>query len=376
MFRRSPVHDACSTVDGPTTNTTVWTASTAGAIYGSPALANTTLFVGSYTTPRGTMAAYDTATGATQWQFQAGGAIGSTPVHIPPYDLLVFGADDGCLYGLEASTGVQLWKWRHAKFGKFNMASSPVFDAESSLLFFGTSDRTGHIFAVSLALPLAPELQWARATGVGDGVPGGPALSGGTVTVGANDGKVYNIDAESGAVRWTTQTSGVVYSSPAISRDGQIVFVGSNDGNCFALNHSTGAVLWSFLTPGWADSSPAVDDADGAVYFATSNGNGFQNYAALFKLKMTTGDVMWSDVLASADGLYDPVIAGSKIYAGSINAGTTPGYPPGYLVAWEKASGTRSWMLETGGHLGAAAALGAAGELYIGDQRGHLFKLV
>jgi outer membrane protein assembly factor BamB len=140
------------------------------------------------------------------------------PCHIASHDLLVFGADDGVLYGVTASTGAELWTWRHQLFGKFNMASSPVFDSVTQLLYFGTSDRTGHIFAVRLGAAgtdAAPKLEWALATGIGDGVPGGPALSGGALTVGANDGKVYHVNATTGAVLWTTQTHGIVYSSPA-----------------------------------------------------------------------------------------------------------------------------------------------------------------
>ena len=47
----------------------------------------------------------------------------------------------------------------------------------------------------------------------------------------------------------------------------------------------------------------------------------------------------------------------------------------GHLIAWEKATGKPLWSLETGGHLGAAAAIGIHGELFIGDRRGKLFKL-
>ena len=42
---------------------------------------------------------------------------------------------------------------------------------------------------------------------------------------------------------------------------------------------------------GWVDSSPAVDDEAGLVFFATSNGDGFQNYAALYAINGTTGEV-------------------------------------------------------------------------------------
>jgi outer membrane protein assembly factor BamB len=59
-----------------------------------------------------------------------------------------------------------------------------------------------------------------------------------------------------------------VRSSPAVA--GAVVYVGSGDGKVYALNATTGATLWTATSIDAVGSSPAV--AGGVVYFAASEG--------------------------------------------------------------------------------------------------------
>jgi len=56
--------------------------------------------------------AYDTATGKQQWRFFADGPVRFAPIGAE--GRIYFGADDGCVYCLEATTGRQLWKFNAA----------------------------------------------------------------------------------------------------------------------------------------------------------------------------------------------------------------------------------------------------------------------
>ena len=56
-----------------------------------------------------------------------------------------------------------------------------------------------------------------------------------------------------------------VYSSPAVV--GGVVYVGSDDGNVYALNAANGAKLWNYTTGSEVYSSPAV--VDGVVYIGS-----------------------------------------------------------------------------------------------------------
>lgn len=74
-----------------------------------------------------------------------------------------------------------------------------------------------------------------------------PTVVGGTVYVGAStyhdgNGKVYAVDAESGAVRWTTPVAGSVTMTPAVA-DGKVNVRTSQD-KVYALDAKTGEKLW------------------------------------------------------------------------------------------------------------------------------------
>ncbi len=71
-----------------------------------PVVLGQTMFVGSARTD--SVTAIDTRTGDQKWQFFAEGPIRFAPVAWK--DRIYFGADDGCLYCLEAKTGKLIWK--------------------------------------------------------------------------------------------------------------------------------------------------------------------------------------------------------------------------------------------------------------------------
>jgi hypothetical protein len=91
-------------------------------------------------------------------------------------------------------------------------------------------------------------------------------VAGGTVFVGADDAKLYAVDAATGAVRWTATTgAALTVSSPAVA-DGR-VFVGSPDQKLYAFDAATGAQLWNTSTGAAVEAPPTV--ADGVVYAAS-----------------------------------------------------------------------------------------------------------
>ena len=69
--------------------------------------------------------------------------------------------------------------------------------------------------------------------------------------------------------KWAFHTRNAIDSTPAVV--GGMVYVGSEDGNLYALDVATGAMKWAFHTAGYIDSSPVV--ADGVVYIGSEDGN-------------------------------------------------------------------------------------------------------
>ena len=97
----------------------------------------------------------------------------------------------------------------------------------------------------------------------GGGIPHTAAVADGRLYFGSLDGQVYALDAASGAPLWKYRTGGAVYSAPAVV-DGT-VYIGSLDGSLYALNAENGNLRWRFDTGGRVATSPAV--ANGRVYF-------------------------------------------------------------------------------------------------------------
>ena len=138
--------------------------------------------------------------------------------------------------------------------------------ADSWPMFHYDSAHTG---STNSAAPLTKQMLWNYTTGVGvrfAAVEGSPAVAGGVVYVGSNDGKVYALDAFGGSPLWNFTTGGPVSSSLAIFKD--TVFVSSNDRKLYALDAQTGNIVWNY-TVGSALSSPSV--SNGIVYVGARN---------------------------------------------------------------------------------------------------------
>ena len=105
----------------------------------------------------------------------------------------------------------------------------------------------------------------------GDNVDSSPAVLGGYVYVGGDDGKVYCLNSQTGDKVWEFGTGdwGSIESSPAVS--GNFVYVGSNDIKVYCLDAQTGNKVWMFkIGDYYVNSSPAV--LDGRVYVGSDDG--------------------------------------------------------------------------------------------------------
>ena len=147
-------------------------------------------------------------------------------------------------------------------------------------------------------------VKWVFPTG--GAVHSSPAVADGTVYVGSRDGRLYALDAATGAPLWEYRTESWVESSPAVV-DGSVYF-GSQDGMLRALDAATGTLRWEFDAGFGVDSSPAV--AAGIVYFGADHG--------LFAVDAASGEPRWSLELPFRVG--SPVVANGIVYVGSVQA--------------------------------------------------------
>ncbi|MBS1532977.1 MAG: PQQ-binding-like beta-propeller repeat protein [Bacteroidetes bacterium] len=216
-----------------------------------------------------------------------------------------------------------------------------------------------------------------------------PAVCHGVVYIGSEDHYLYAIDEHSGKLLWKFETGGAVHSSPAVYNG--TVFFGSFDGFYYAVNCVNGKLVWKFKTGGekrvgarglWTMkpvntymddpfdfflSSPVVapDTKNPVVYFGSSDGN-------VYALNANNGRKLWAfktnGVVHTSPALYK-----GKLYFGSWDT---------YLYALDAKTGKLAWKFETGkqpvyhlleGIQGSPACAG--GLVFTGARDGFLYAL-
>ena len=194
----------------------------------------------------------------------------------------------------------------------FVFYNTEVFDKPSPTLNSNSAANQWNMFRHDLlhsgsadlnAPALQGNIQWTFSTG--GVIQSSPAVAGGMVYFGSRDGKIYAVNAATGAEQWEYQTGSWVDSSPAVVNN--VVYVGSNDGNLYALDASNGQKLWVFKTSGPILSSPAV--ADGVVYFGGDDDR-------IYALNALTGKKLWS-FKTGGQVTSSPLVANGIVYVGS-----------------------------------------------------------
>jgi len=177
-----------------------------------------------------------------------------------------------------------------------------------------------------------------------------PAIAGGVIFVGSDDGNLYAIDQQTGAQKWQFATKSRIPSSPAVSRG--IVYFSSYDGTFYAVDAASGKLVWKFRNPGERRfaathlhgsipvgetmpdpfdvylSSPVV--WNGAVYFGSGDGN-------IYSLDAATGSLRWK--FQTGDVVHaSPAIADGRLYIGSWDS---------YFYALDALTGKELWRFKT-----------------------------
>jgi len=258
----------------------LWSASILNGPYGwsSPAVVAGTpplVFVGS---GAGSVMRFNGDTGA---------GMGTAPVGGTPNSPITYANDkiytgthnftnaDPTLVALNAGSGSVAWTYDYYLYhggvvGFVNANGAAVADGDSDAdldVYFGVVTWTGNgPEAICLDEATGAEV-WTK--DIGGWSTSTPAVHGGRVFIGSDDGRLYALDAATGVADWYFQTGGPVWSAPAVA-DGK-VFIGSLDHTLYAVDEGDGSILWSYYTgASRMYSSPAV--ADGNVFIGNENG--------------------------------------------------------------------------------------------------------
>ncbi len=156
--------------------------------------------------------------------------------------------------------------------------SSPAVDASRGRVMYGSYDGTLRNFlvtpissGVNQCFGLKHVPAWTFTVPDDDGptkIHASPAISGDLAVVGSNNGNIYGVNSQTGALKWWHRTGDSVTSSPAIANG--IVIAGSDDGKVYWINATDGTQLKTFDTGAPIKASPAIDGK--RAYVATFDG--------------------------------------------------------------------------------------------------------
>jgi outer membrane protein assembly factor BamB len=192
---------------------------------------------------------------------------------------------------------------------------------------------------------------------LGDILYSSPAIDkNGIIYIGGLNKYFYAINPN-GTLKWRYEAGGPIASSPAIAEDGTI-FVGSEDTKLYAFNPN-GTKKWALtIGDGWVESSPVIDE-DGIIYIGSVNGN---NICAVYP----NGTKKW-----------DTKLGGLVYYSAGLDDNGTGyiGCNDGYMYAFYCINGSIKWKYKTGGKIGSAPAIDNEGIIYFGSNDGYLYAL-
>ncbi|MBI2925514.1 MAG: PQQ-binding-like beta-propeller repeat protein [Verrucomicrobia bacterium] len=336
--------------------------------------------LGSTTSQPATLAV--TSFGAKRWEFNATGAVQSSPgigsdgtiyvassggsgtigriaaLHpdgsvkweVPNADPIVAAlavGPDGTIYlpvfsqlRARAPDGGSRWEFQAGD----NIATSPAIGADGTI-YFGSLDW--RLYA------LRPDgtKKWHFAAGWY--IVSSPAIDAyGTIYFGSHDKKLYALNPD-GSKKWEFLTGHEIHSSPAIGNDGTI-YVTSYDGKLYALNPD-GTQKWASFNGG-GDSSPALGP-DGAIYVGRGRNLYAFSSSGAQKWTFATGDKVVCSPAVAADGTVCFGSLDGKFYA--LNA-----------------DGTKRWDFAASAGFGESSpAIGPDGVVYVGSHDGFLYAL-
>lgn len=361
--------------DVPTTSaepSVAWTYEAGGPFWGSPAVVDGTVYVGS---TDGSVYAIDAGMGERRWSVATDGRIEATPavdggtVYVGSYDMH--------LYALDAETGEPRWTRDlgglirgsptvsngtvYVGVGCHNLACAP-FAEEAGVT------GVGWVYALDAD---SGETIWRY--DVGTEVVSTPAVAGGTVYVGASDDTLYAFDAASGAPRWTYEAGDMVWSSPALAFG--TVYFADWDGLVYAVDASSGEELWFADTvSNYISGSVAVDE--NAVYVGDTPYNSLDdpspNYGTMLRLDRTTGERAWEFETTAYEVGSSPAVSDDRVYFGT--HGQTGSEDVG-VYALSADDGEREWYMEIGGQGVGSSPVLLDGVLYFAGTDGVVYAV-
>ena len=230
----------------------LWAFKTGGEIKSSPVVIGDRVLIGSYDEHLYCLSARN---GTVLWKAKTNGPVHSTP-GISDGMAFVAGCDE-VFRAIRISDGQEVFT---VNSGAYTGASPAV---RSGIAYYGTFDN--QVLSVDLQKrSVAWEYEHPTRK-----FPyySSAAVTANRIVLGGRDKLVHGLSLD-GKAAWTFTTRARVESSPAIA--GGRVYIGSNDGRFYVLALTTGAKLWEFNAGAPLSASPAI--ANGRIVIGSQDG--------------------------------------------------------------------------------------------------------
>jgi outer membrane protein assembly factor BamB len=309
-----------------------WEFLTGNPVLSSPTIMNGRLYFGS---TNGTVFALNAATGDQLWQFNADGAIETTPAWSD--DCIVVGGSD--LRGIDKDTGEQTWVVSDG----LKIRSSPAI--VDDVAYCGTD------FGLFVAIDVATgEKIWR--TDLDSRIRSSPAADRNFVYISTLRGSVLALNRRSGEIRWEFDRSEKMTSSPTLSGGNVIAATQSDRGTIYMIDADTGEEKSSFSVRGAVVGSCAVKGD--TIYFGTWD-------RKIRSHDIQSGDTRW---VRNADGLVDfATVTNDHVLAGSSE---------GKLYAIDGRTGETKWTFQAGDWIGRPAIV-LQNSVFFGSNDGSMY---
>ncbi|MFC4245785.1 PQQ-binding-like beta-propeller repeat protein [Natribaculum luteum] len=269
-------------------------------VHGTPAIADGRVYVGAYD---GVLYAFDAATGDRVWKTKLGGSIGSSPLYADGtvFMAVEYSDPEGSIFAVDADDGTIRWEDEERR-PTDHPHSTPALDPAAERLVVGANDGVLYGWDATTL-----ELAWTFETTPENGTNGeikGPVVTyDGGAFFGSWDRHVYRVDLEDGTEDWSFETGGLSMTGPAVDPTLHAVFAGSHDGTLYAFDADTGEVYWRFSTDGALTGCPVVC-ADRIVFGSKDR--------TLYAVDKRTGEEVWhvdhDGVVTSTPRVHDGAI--------------------------------------------------------------------
>ena len=201
----------------------VWSYQTGDKIWGTPAIVQGALYVGSFDKKFYALNASD---GSVKWTFEADGSFIAAPV---VSDGVVYvGAFDRKFYAIDAATGAEKWSYQAGNW----FWSRPVI--ANGIIYAASLD--GKVYALKRDGSLVTSYD------LGEPIPSAPAVSGTSVIVANNAGTVYKIDTLSNQMATLATLDKVTIDGPITVNDG-IIYIQNSEYQLIRINVNDGSVM-------------------------------------------------------------------------------------------------------------------------------------